>query len=200
MINFILQPGNMLTAEKFCVTTGQYKSQYVPFDKLGETKYDGFPVPLGSVEYTHEFCKHRNIPIPPNISYPDELQKYLHRSVWKDVYENVDDDLFVKPQATKIFTGDIKENIDVDVDPQCPVWVSDPLSITTEIRYYILNKKCMGFVQYDQFDENVDGKDYLNFVDNILASYTSAPVTYTIDIGFTNENFKNIATKLLKNK
>jgi len=89
----------------------------------------------------------------PQIEYPECLEKYLGRKIWKDTTNSIANDEkkwsagnFIKPLKEKAFTGKIISNLgDLIGCGSCyenyEVFVSEPLDIVYEVR---------GTVYYDQ--------------------------------------------------
>lgn len=87
----------------------------------------------------------------PHLEYPECLEKYLGRKIWKDTINNISTHPelwgnFVKPVKEKVFTGKvIKEPKDLIGCGSCyenyEVYVSEPLEFIYEVR---------GTVYYDQ--------------------------------------------------
>ena len=178
---YLIQPDTM-KSERRCVQMCQKPYTFSTYEHLSEVvKQDADFIPVGSVEYVNEFAKLSGISIPDNITYPQELLPFLKRNVWRDKFECVNDELFVKPVKTKIFTGGIKKKLTEVVSPEEDVWVSDPLDIEAEFRYYVVNETILGSSRYDDGDNEVAPDD--NVVRQIIKQYRNQPAGYAIDVG-----------------
>ena len=186
---YLLQPGDYLRKEKAAVRHSDGESIAISFDELSThalttmSKPNNF-VPVGTVEYTEKYCQVANIVLPDNISYPQELRKYLHRIIWQDLFKNVLPTQFVKPIKTKVFTGGIKQHLTELVQEHDTVWVSEPIDFTCEFRYYVIDGAVAGHSQYDDSDDAVVPD--IDIVCSMIADYRSAPVAYAIDVGVSH--------------
>jgi hypothetical protein len=140
-----------------------------------------FVVPVGTVEFTQRYCELNGFELPDNISYPDSLNKYLDRYVWKIPFNLARSNEFVKPVKTKQFTGCIKSQLTEQVDAEEMVWVSEPVEFLCEYRYYIIDGKVVGYSQYD--DGEHPNEPDIQVVKDMVSDYVDAPIGYTIDVG-----------------
>lgn len=156
---------------------------------------------LGSVEFVRKAMAVASIKEPANISYPAELWAYLGRKIRLSQAGCIEGRVFVKPTKTKIFTGFIytpgqegsldehdaeQARVLKSLDPSEPVWVSDPIEIATEVRYYIHNGAIVGAGRYDQLESEDLPLPDPSVIEEMIASYgTAAPVAYAIDAGLT---------------
>jgi len=178
-MRYLIQSGGIMQKERRCVELNTLKHTSCPFHNLAEHKGDY--VPVGSVEFTVEFARLNDILLPANISYPKNLLHFLKRKVWLDKFSNVNEDMFVKPLNTKVFTGAIKKTLKESVKPDEDVWVSNPLDIDAEFRYYVLDGKVVGQSRYDAGDNDIEPDD--NVVLQIIKEYKGQPIGYSIDVG-----------------
>jgi hypothetical protein len=146
--------------------------------ELGDIVLDGI--------YQVEYCLNKFRLHFPSIEYPDCLQKYLGRKIWKDTINHISMDSklwgnFVKPVKEKIFTGKIINGTnDLIGCGSCyedyEVYVSEPIDFVYEVR---------GTVYYDQLVDLRPYKGnwgYMNKIDTdiiILAMFPGFP-QYTI--------------------
>ncbi len=95
--------------------------------------------PCGSVEWVLAVLKAQVVP----DYYPDFLQPYLHREVWKAEEWPLGKKVFIKPaDKYKRFTGFIT-NGGYRKKKNPPYWCSDIVSFQNEWRYYISNGKIL---------------------------------------------------------
>lgn len=132
-------------------------------------------LPVGSVEFVRAAMVLAGIPEPKNITYPDAARPYLLRSVHQRRAGDVLGHCFIKPVATKAFTGFVFNTM---TDPETLsrhdqeqhsaflampsddlVWVSDPVQWSSEWRYYVDDGVILGRARYDDGDEYADEPD-----------------------------------------
>lgn len=116
--------------------------------ELGDIVLDG----IDQVQY----CLNKFNIKPQDFNYPNILQPYLGRKIWKDTINSIASDEskwsagnFVKPIKEKVFTGKIISSIkDLIGCGSCyedyEVFVSEPLDVVYE---------CRGFVYYDELKD-----------------------------------------------
>ena len=117
---------------------------------------------IGSVPFVHHALRQVGGQLPDHIPYPEILQHWLHRKVWKeDSLRNVLDQLaeggpkvFVKPASGwKRFTGFVLEFPDdyrlSGISKRLPVWVSEPVTFVSEWRAYV----CRGSIADMRFSD-----------------------------------------------
>lgn len=116
--------------------------------ELGDIVLDG----IDQVQY----CLNKFGIEPQEFNYPEVLQPYLGRKIWKDTINSIASDEskwsagnFVKPIKEKVFTGKVISSIkDLIGCGSCyedyEVLVSEPLDVVYE---------CRGFVYYDELKD-----------------------------------------------
>lgn len=125
----------------------------------------GRALPVGSVEFVRQAMALAGIPEPENMSYPEPLRALLRRDVRMVRAGDVLGTWFVKPVATKAFTGfvfdtmrepkDYPEHVRDDYwaflksDPDCLVWACEPTTFQSEWRFYVLDGRVAGAARYD---------------------------------------------------
>lgn len=125
-------------------------------------------MPVGSVEFVHEFMDVAGLQRPEPMSYPEKLRRFTQRHIVQTTVSQVQGFCFVKPVATKLFDGFIYEpmaneatmdehtrenyNVFVRLPPDEPVWVSEIVEIASEFRFYIHGRRIVGSARYDQSD------------------------------------------------
>ena len=121
-------------------------------------------MPVGCVAFVEAAMRLAGANVPENISYPQALMPWLKRSLLQREAGQVQGRWFIKPLTTKTFTGlvvDIadRELLDEhdcaqrDVFEALPsnqlVWVSEPVTWLSEVRYYVIDGKIVGAGRYD---------------------------------------------------
>ena len=135
----------------------QLSLQCIPYFKVDEIieQYSLADIVLDGI-YQVQYCLNKFGIKPQDFNYPDILQPYLGRKVWKDTINSIASDEtkwsagnFVKPIKEKVFTGKVISSIkDLIGCGSCyenyEVLVSEPLDIVYE---------CRGFVYYDELKD-----------------------------------------------
>ena len=191
-MKYLLQTGRVMEEEKRHITSNikysyflrSYDDLLLSYNALKSTQNTELIVPIGSVEFVKRYCSLNDITLPDNISYPTELTRFLNRDVWSGVYGEVKENEFCKPKNTKSFTGGIRRDIEEVVNPEEPVWISDKVSFYAEWRFYILNKKILGYSRYDSGDN--EAQPNVKTVEEMISLYLSSPVGYSIDVGYVD--------------
>lgn len=200
---YLLQPGQ--TAECRAVRTASYltdrPSQYVAPESLAAYAAqlrEGSAMPVGTVEYVREAMRVAQIAEPENLSYLEALRPWLHRIIRRAEIKDVDGRVFVKPLATKLFTGFVRdpaggydehdlEQFRVFVNlrlsaPTTPVWTSDTVEWQSEVRYYVQEGKVIGHARYDPLGrDDAPLPDERTIEEMITAA--ALPHPYALDAG-----------------
>lgn len=128
----------------------------------------------------------------PEIDYPDELQKYLGRKIWKSTMSEINNDpakwpVFVKPLEDKQFTGVVvnspKDLIGCGIaGVNQDVYCSEVVEFAAEWRCFVRYGRILDVRQYKgdwrrHFDASV--------IDSAVKDYSSAPAGYSADFGLT---------------
>lgn len=127
---------------------------------------------------------------PPELDYPESLNAYLGRRVWRTTLDRILAEkeccpVFVKPVRDKLFTGFVlRTNRDLPklshCSPQEPVLCSEVVPFLAEWRV---------FVRYGQI---LDVRPYYgnwrvsyraNVIENALRDFTDAPAGFALDFG-----------------
>lgn len=206
---FLLQTGtNCLRTEQMACINSEYNWMYCRFEDLknfAKTQYENrfnF-VPLGSVEYTMEYCRVMDLQLPQlSFSYGlgglFEDNKVFKRKIRAGVYSEALPEEFVKPQQTKLFTGGIKSLLEeVEIDPSAPVWISEQVLFSQEYRFYVknyINKSAVtGWARYDDLEVPTNIWDNFNQASelvHIVADHFQevvGPNSFSVDIGWRTD-------------
>lgn len=130
----------------------------------------------------------------PDIDYPEELETYLGRRVWKSnisdlLLNKVEFPVFVKPLEGKLFTGSlISSERDfigkVTAGSSFFAYYSEVIPLEAEFRCYVRYQKILDIKRY---------KGRLNVfydygvISAAISDYKSAPAAYGIDFGVTKD-------------
>lgn len=137
----------------------------------------------------------RNLGITPplELDYPEELRSYLGRKVWQSTMHKVTADMdkwpvFIKSVNGKMVDGflcdSIKSLVGRGSQEDFNVWCSDPVKFIAEYRCFVRYGQIMDARRYKG--------DWWNMIDKnvVLAAiedYKSAPASYTLDFGLTDD-------------
>lgn len=162
---------------------------------------DGVALPVGSVAFVRAAMSLAGIQEPGNLSYPEVLRPYLLREVRQREAGSVIGHWFVKPTATKSFTGfvfDTMANPDhlcehdrvqydafMQLSPETRVWVGEPVVWQSEHRYYVLDGEILGEGRYDDGPEGMPSPDreYVRAMAHAMHAQAQAPVAFGLDVG-----------------
>jgi hypothetical protein len=130
--------------------------------------------------------------VTPEMDYPDELQKYLGRQVWKATMYDVSNNpecwpVFVKPIEDKQFTGVVvkstKDLIGCGIqNVNQDVYCSEIIDFAAEWRCFVRYGKILSVRQYKG-----DWKCHYDaqIIENAVKEFVSAPKGYAIDFALT---------------
>lgn len=130
----------------------------------------------------------------PEIDYPDELQQYLGRRIWKAKMSEISNDptkwgVFIKPLEDKQFTGVVvrspKDLIGCGIaGVNQDIYCSEVVEFAAEWRCFVRYGKILDVRPYKgdwrkHFDPNV--------IENTVKDFSSAPMGYAADFGLTHD-------------
>ena len=168
--------------------------EIVPFesiDNLTDLEPDSLVVGFG--DDIHKALIALKIEPPVEINYPQELETFLDRKLWRSSVNYIAKhpefwNVFIKPaQEFKKFKGRVintpKDLIGCGDELQdTEIWCSEPVNFLAEWRCFVRYNKILDVRRYR-------GDWGLHFAPDIIraavAAYTSAPASYAIDFGLT---------------
>lgn len=130
----------------------------------------------------------------PEICYPEELEPFLGRRVWRSMINAVstcagDWPVFVKPVRSKLFTGRLvasaKDLVGCGMcGEDAEVYCSEPVALVAEWRCFVMRGQILDVRPYRgnwraSFDSMV--------IEGAVAAYSSAPAGYGMDFGVTED-------------
>ena len=129
------------------------------------------------------------------IDYPNELEKYLNRKIWKSTLEEILSqkhfNIFIKPDIdTKKFAGKVfKNELDfiglIDEENPTKVLCSEIVNFKTEFRCFIRYKEILDIRRYKgDWDKSIN----LEIVKSAISDFESQPNSYALDFGITDDN------------
>jgi hypothetical protein len=150
MLNLKHYRGFALRHQDFSQEAAAVRMMSAYYDFHVERFFVGCPVPddlvpCGSVEWVSSL-----LPAQPEVNYyPNWVQPYLHRKVWKSSKWEMDRPLFVKPaDAYKRFTGFVTTG-GYSKKKKPPFIYSEVVTFVNEWRYYISNGEVLVSGWYD---------------------------------------------------
>lgn len=154
-------------------------------NKIKVTKDD---VADGTIQFIYDILKKSNKQIPVIDSYPQELNKFLYRTVVKTKLFQVSDSFtgFIKPaEDLKKWTGFVINNISEfyyirQHNRNTIVYISSIVNFVTEWRFYVINKQIAARGNYDG-DKNIFCDE--NVVQEAITLLENTPSAFCIDFG-----------------
>jgi hypothetical protein len=181
--------------------------EIVPFNGLfldefiKKTSFNENDVIVGSVEATKAFWKKIGIEVPKYIGYPECLKDFYGREIKKTSLNKIkveDLPIFIKPaDDVKLFTGFVLgknstlRDINMyypDVDPNTPVYTSEPINIISEYRCFVHKGNLVGIKHYDGDFNKFPNVDMINeMMVTYESSHDNIPTSYTLDVAIVEE-------------
>ncbi|WP_186214812.1 ATP-grasp domain-containing protein [Burkholderia gladioli] len=161
----------------------------------------GTTLPVGTVEFVRAAMELAGIEEPANLSYPEVLRPWLYRKLEKRAAGSVLGHYFIKPTATKRFTGFVFDTLSnpehlsfhdraqynafLSMPADEKVWVSEPVTWLSEFRYYVLDGKVLGNGRYDDGPDDAPepDEDAVGQMAQLMAREPDAPAAFSIDVG-----------------
>lgn len=171
--------------------------------------FDKNDIIVGSVESTKLFWETVGIEVPKYIGYPKCLGEFYSRKINKTKFSDIkvnDLPIFVKPaDDVKLFTGFVLEKSSTlrdinmyypDVNPDTPVYISEPIEIVSEYRCFVHKNKLVGIKHYD--GDFTKFPDVFTIQSMMQKFYDESPVSYTLDVGLIRDGnrFKTILVEV----
>ena len=137
---------------------------------------------------------HRFGIVAPEIDYPEELNKYLGRKIWKSNINTIANNpenwnIFIKPIEDKKFTGVVvKSTRDLigcgTIGENTEIFCSEVVKFKAEWRCFVRYGEILDVRLYKG-----DWRQHYNarVIENAVAEYVSAPNGYAIDFGVTDK-------------
>lgn len=132
---------------------------------------------------------------PEPLDYPDELQEFLGRKIWKSSLFTITSHeecwhVFVKPiYDVKRFSGTVLDECKDLIKlggglEDIAVWCSERVNFLSEWRLWVVRGEIIGLTPYaGRWDLFPDAE----ILKKAVAAYRSAPAAYTLDFGVTDE-------------
>jgi hypothetical protein len=197
MTTFLIQTDNGEVVHDFCFTLIQAIKYQNWYRNTEVYRYilslDNTPIPdcipVGSVEFVHNYFKEYNITIPNPLNIPPDLhiQKFLKRDVYYGWKADILRKSFVKSvEKVKGFTAIVNCNKEeIETIPDEYLLISAYVDIESEWRAFVYNRKLVGIQNYSgEFTKfpNID------FINSMIDTFQKQPPAYTLDIGITQSD------------
>lgn len=178
---------------------GEIPSVVLSLERLADEWAPG-DVPVGSVEFVREAMRVSGIPVPPGLSYPEQLECFLYREVTRKPLREVrlEAPIFLKPVAVKLFTGFVlrpgltiehydahdREQMQVvcGLPGAAEVYTSEVVEFLSEWRFYVLRGSIVGQARYDADGEDDAPVPNLSVVRDAIQRFPG-PAAYALDFG-----------------
>jgi len=151
-------------------------------------------VVVGNISDVHNILSNFHLKIPAPLDYPDVLQPFLGRKIWKSsmhkfAYDKVFN-TFIKPlHRSKSFTGKLiigeRDLIGCyDFQSDMDIWCADPVNFLAEWRCFVRYGKILDVRRY-----RGDWRLHYNpvIIENAVSSYIGAPKAFALDFGVTDK-------------
>jgi hypothetical protein len=168
--------------------------EIVPFQKVSDLT-DNVPenVIMGGIDEVKEALRRLQIPVPPEINYPQELQDFLGRKIWTSTINSIAANpekwnIFIKPMyASKKFTGVVVRSVkDLvgcgDQFQDTPIWCSEIVNFVAEWRCFVRYGEILDLRPY-----RGDWRKHFDYqvIESALKAYQTAPNAFAMDFGLT---------------
>lgn len=150
--------------------------------------------PVGSVEFFRAWLYHLELHEPEPIDYPQELEQFLGRDInqFNDV-KSIPPSMFpvfVKPVATKAWTGFVANKPEDIAQLRGSVWTSSVVEFREEFRAYVQGKRMLFVSRYDDLEDGCEtpSSQVMAFISDMIDAL-SAPSSetrldaYALDVG-----------------
>lgn len=175
-------------------------------EQQGEALKEGSALPVGSVEYLREAMRIAGAKEPAGMSYPQALGWMMKRQWRQTVAAEVREEEFVKPVATKAFTGFVmprhgeesglgehdKEQLEAlrALPGDTPVYASERVIWLCEWRIYVEEGSEMGRGRYDPDGHDdapaLDEGEVRRAISDMVDAYGAA-ATFALDVGVLSD-------------
>lgn len=164
-----------------------------PFYGFGDVETLDLGPEAGIVGYVGDYwaaLKKLSIPIPNPIDYPEELEEWFGRKIWKATLGEMrqsTQQVFVKPVSEKLFTGFVwraqGDQLRVATLPDdAELWVSDRIEFVSEYRCFVKDGDILGARYYKgDWGVAIDRRA----VEAAVNAFKSSPRSYSLDFGTT---------------
>lgn len=130
--------------------------------------------------------------LPEDLDYPEELKSFLGREIIPAVISDIMPNMFGKfiksRVGSKVITGKVinstKDLIGLNVEPDYPIWISEPINFLHEWRVFVLNDEVLDVRSYHGDYHYVYDASR---IDEMIKAYRNSPKAYALDIGVAED-------------
>ncbi|HEY0612450.1 MAG TPA: ATP-grasp domain-containing protein [Chitinophaga sp.] len=149
---------------------------------------------VGNISDVHKVLSNFQLKIPAPLDYPESLQLFLGRKIWKSSMHKFAYDkafnVFIKPlHRSKSFTGKlITSERDLigcyDYQSDMDIWCAEPVNFLAEWRCFVRYGTILDVRRY-----RGDWKLHYDpaVIEKAVGSYTDAPKAFALDFGVTDK-------------
>ncbi len=150
-------------------------------------------VVVGYISSVKQAIRNLGITPPVEIDYPEELQDYFGRKLWKSTLHTVYNDetmwpVFVKPVLGKQFNGtfvkSLTDLVGIGSQEDREVWCSEPVNFISEYRCFIKYGRLVDAKRYKGSFKVIPNFD---IVEKCIQDFTNQPAAYSLDFGVTDD-------------
>lgn len=185
-----------------------FESRFGDIDNNVFKKYNvniNSDIVIGCVQSCELFFYECGVEPPKYLGYPPELKQYLNREINIIKVGDLPTSFpyFIKPKdGVKLFTGTLVENKNqlkilneqYPVTAETELYISEPVNFLSEYRCFI-HKGILKGIQWYAGDFKIFPD--IAIIENMIKSYKSANVSYTLDVGVMNYGNSSLTTTTL---
>jgi hypothetical protein len=150
-------------------------------------------VVVGYITHVKQALRKLDIVPPTEIDYPEELNEYFGRKLWKSTLHTVYNDetmwpVFVKPVLGKQFNGTLVESltnlVGLGAQEDREIWCSEPVKFVSEYRCFVRYGKVLDARRYKGSFKHIPD---FNVIERCIEDFKGQPAAYTLDFGITED-------------
>lgn len=159
---------------------------------------------VGWITQVKMAIKNLGIEPPTEIDYPEELEPYYGRKLWKSTLHKIYTDestwpVFVKPVKGKQFNGKLitklGDLVGLGSQEDREIWCSEPVNFLSEYRCFVRYGQVVDCRRYKG-----DYRIYPNYdlIDDVIHCYKSQPAAFTLDVGIVERKNGKHQTRVVE--
>lgn len=151
-------------------------------------------VVVGFITDVKKALKNLEIEPPLELDYPESIQSYLGRKIWKSTLHKIYTSpetypVFVKPVLGKQFTGKLitglADMIGIGAQEDREVWCSEPVDFVSEYRCFV---KYGQLIDVRKYKGDYNKYPNINIVKSCIEDYKEQPAALSFDFGVTSDD------------
>lgn len=172
-----------------------YFIEFFEYEELGSLGIDEETVVVGGIPVVVDALTRLGVTLPGLVSIPDSISSFAERRTWEgsigEARRSVDQgcSIFIKPLPNdrKLFAGKVVSNyrdlaITASLPGDYPVICSEPVSMVSEYRVFVLRGSIVGCRHYKgDFRRFPD----FGFIESAVIAFRDSPSGYGIDFAVT---------------